>query len=98
VSLKNNLIESGYINKKQNLKPGKYSTTKVMKSHNLSYNEKANVLLKGYREKSNDSQGGNKKKRSVSPIGKNLANKYIPNTQEHVFGSNRHKVRSGSRK
>jgi hypothetical protein len=85
-----------YANKNPKMKTANYVTTKAMKMQNLSFNEKTNMLLKGQRDKSNESNG--KKKRSVSPMTKGTSSKYTPVPKDQIYASNRVKSGSGTRK
>ena len=62
-----------------------------MKTQNLSFNEKTNVMMKSY-----DKGDGGSKKRSMSPVSK-TSSKY-PKSGSHVITMNKTKSRGMPRK
>lgn len=107
-ALKNCLVMNTYSNKNAEAKSSSYMTTKAMKkiekksikyamkNQNLSFNDKPNVFIKT--DKLEEGQLGTKKKRSVSPMTKNLVNKYNYSTTKSIPRNGKSKSRSGSRK
>ena len=69
-----------------------------MKNQNLTFNDKMNIIGKNRHNKSNDEHLQKKKKRSASPMTKNVKATYSSGTNELVSGVNKPKSRSGSRK